>query len=226
MDSHPYHHYLFFELKNDFYHAPEGTRAKAKQEFEALLGEAENKYGLIVASYATLGMKPDATFMLWCRGVKPGNVQTFLRDIFKTALGRSLALTHTYFGIVRNSEYSGRTGKPEQVMQTYKERLPYFVLYPFTKTSEWHALDFETRRSIMGEHVKVGLGHAPIRQCLLYSYGIDDQEFLVSYEMNTLEEFQDLVMEMRRTAGRKYTLVDTPTYTGIYKTAGELMEYL
>lgn len=226
MDTHPYHHYLFFRLKNDFYRAPEPSRVAAKKELLELLEKSENSYGLIVATYSALAMKPDTTFMLWCRGKQPGDVQLFLRDIFKSKIGTSLVLTHTYFGIVRNSEYSGRTGKPEQVMQTYKERLPYFVLYPFTKTSEWHALDFENRRSIMGEHVKVGLGHHAIRQCLLYSYGIDDQEFLVSYEMNTLEEFQDLVIEMRRTAGRKYTLLDTPTYTAIHKTSAELMEYL
>ena len=87
---------------------------------------------------------------------------------------------------MRNSEYSGRTGKPEQVMQNYEDRLPYFILYPFTKTHEWHALDAESRRSIMGQHIKVGIGHPDIRQCLLYSYGVDDQEFIVSYETKTI----------------------------------------
>ena len=82
--------------------------------------------------------------MLWCRGDDPEATQNMLRDLLRTKFGAHLAISYTYFGIVRESEYSGRTGKPEQVMQTYDERLPYFVLYPFTKTHEWHVLDFES----------------------------------------------------------------------------------
>jgi chlorite dismutase len=166
--------------------------------------------------------------MLWCRGKQPQDVQIFLRNLLRTKLGAYLTITSTFFGIVRKSEYSGRTGKPEQTMQTYgsKDRLQYFVLYPFTKTHEWHALPLEERKSVMGQHIKVGVGYPAIRQCLLYSYGVDDQEFLVSYEMRTLEEFQDLIIAMRRTIGRKYTLTDMPIFTCIYKTVGELVEWL
>jgi chlorite dismutase len=226
MDAHPYHHYLFFDVVADFYQLEKKEQEELKHEFEKIMVGTKHSEEPIIHAYATLGFKARTTFMLWCRGKKAEDVQTMLRELLRTRLGKYLSLTRTYFGIVRNSEYSGRTGKPEQVMQAYEERLPYFVLYPFTKTSEWHALDFEARRTIMGEHIKVGVGHPAIRQCLLYSYGVDDNEFLVSYEMKTLEEFQDLVIQMRRTAGRKYTLVDTPTFTCIYKTAAELMAWL
>ncbi|HUC31167.1 MAG TPA: chlorite dismutase family protein [Candidatus Paceibacterota bacterium] len=223
MDTHPYHHYLFFNVANEFYQLPAQEQKEIKAEFEKFLSGAD---GLIITGYATLGFNAKTTFMLWCRGKSPIAVQDMLRELLRTKLDKYLTIQYSYFGIVRNSEYSGRAGKPEQVMQNYKDRLPYFVLYPFTKTHEWHALDAENRRSIMGEHIKVGIGHPNIRQCLLYSYGIDDYEFIVSYEMNTLEEFQDLVIEMRRTTGRKYTFVDTPTFTCIYKTLPELMEWL
>jgi len=224
MDSHPYHHYLFFKLSNEFYQLPNDAQTAAKEEFRSFLSAIEDR--IIVVSYATLGLKASTTFMLWCRAKDPGAVSTLLGGALRTKLGNYLTIEYTYFGIVRNSEYSGRTGKPEQVMQNYPDRLPYFVLYPFTKTSEWHLLDRDNRGAIMGQHIKIGLGHPDIRQCLLYSYGVDDYEFIVSYEMKTLEEFQDLVIEMRRTIGRKYTLVDTPTFTCIYKNLSELMESL
>jgi chlorite dismutase len=223
MDSHPYHNYLFFSVSADFYHIPQNEQEQKKEEFAAWLS-AVNK--LIVVSYSTLGFKANTTFMLWCRSKDPKDVQTFLPSLLRTALGKYLSITYTYFGIVRDSQYSGRAGKPEQVMQNYKERLPYFLLYPFTKTAEWHLLGFEERKAMMGEHIKIGVGHPNIRQCLLYSYGLDDQEFVVSYETNTLEEFQDLVMELRKTAGRKYTLVDTPTFTCVHRSFAELMEWL
>lgn len=223
MDTHPYHHYLVFKVGSEFYQLPPDEQKERKHGFEKFLSNTE---ALIITPYATLGFKADTTFMVWCRAKDPIGTQNMLRDLLRTKFAQYLTITYSYFGIVRESEYSGRTGKPEQVMQNYEDRLPYFVLYPFTKTHEWHALDAESRRSIMGQHIKTGVGHPDIRQCLLYSYGVDDQEFIVSYEMKTLEEFQDLVIQMRRTLGRKYTLHDTPTFTCIYKPLPELMEWL
>jgi chlorite dismutase len=223
METHPYHHYVFFKTASEFYQLPTPEQKKIKDEFEAFLVDVDQP---IITPYATLGFKAGTTFMLWCRGKDPTASQNMLRNLLRTKLGKYLCIHYAYFGIVRDSEYSGRTGKPEQVMQSHEDRLPYFILYPFTKTHEWHALDAENRRSIMGQHIKIGIGHPGIRQCLLYGYGIDDHEFIVSYETKTLEEFQDLVIEMRRTLGRKYTLVDTPIFTCIYKTVTELMEWL
>jgi chlorite dismutase len=223
MDTHPYHHYLFFTAASEFYQLPVGEQKEVKEEFKKLLSDI---HGLIIVSYVALGFKKGTTFMLWCRAKDPAEVSEMLPELFRTKLGKYLTIGYSYFGIVRNSEYSGRTGKPEQVMQNYEDRLPYFILYPFTKTHEWHALDAENRRSIMGQHIKIGVGHPDIRQCLLYSYGVDDHEFIVSYETKTLEEFQDLVIEMRRTLGRKYTLIDTPTFTCIYKSLPDFIEWL
>jgi len=87
-------------------------------------------------------------------------------------------------------------------------------------------MSFDDRRQIMGEHVKVGTGYEMIRQCLLYSYGIDDYEFVVSYETADLKKFQDLVIDMRHTRSRLYTLTDTPIFTCIYKPLNKLMEWL
>jgi chlorite dismutase len=223
MDAYPYHSYLFFNVSNAFYQLPEAEQSKHKRAFLSLL---EERHNIQITAYATLGFKADTTYMLWCCGADPTDAQDLLRDIVHTGFGQWLTLSYSYFGIVRPSSYSGRTGKPEQVIQNYAERLPYLILYPFTKTTDWYQLDFENRKSIMGQHIKTGVAHADIRQCLLYSYGIDDHEFLVSYETETLESFQDLIMEMRKTIGRKYTLSDTPIFTCVHKPLKELLEWL
>lgn len=72
----------------------------------------------------------------------------------------------------------------------------------------------------------IGIKHVSIRQCLLYAYGVDNHEFIVSYETPTLPEFQDLVMELRGTEGRKYTANDLPIYTCIYKSPEDLVAWL
>jgi chlorite dismutase len=223
MDTHPYHNYLFFDLTPEFYQQSAVEQTKAKAEFTKTL-KAEK--ATIVTPYLTRGYKPDTVFMLWCRSQNPAQIQSLVGKIQHSQLGRWLKLSHTYFGIVRASQYSGRTGNPEQVIQNHDERLPYFVLYPFTKTHDWHQLKLEQRKEVMYEHMNLGLGFGEIRQCLLYSYGVDDYEFVVSYESPTLEMFQDLVIKLRQTAGRPYTLVDTPIYTCIYHPLDRLMEVL
>jgi len=223
MDSRVYHSYLFFDISKVFFQLSKTEQDKQKDVFRRLLSKRKS---VSVTSYATLGFKVNTSFMLWCWADTPADVQTLVRDITHTSFGQWLTLSYSYFGIVRPSSYSGRTGKPDQVIQNFTERLPYLVLYPFTKTTSWYQLDFENRRSIMGQHIKTGVAHAEVRQCLLYSYGIDDHEFLVSYETKTLEAFQDLIMEMRKTIGRKYTLSDTPIFTCIHKPLPELLEWL
>ncbi len=222
-ETHPYHHYLFFQVSPAFYGLPEGEQAKIKGAFVKAVANAKD---LIIEQYATLGFKANTTFMLWCRAKTPTDVQEWLPKLLHTGFGPYLTLSHTHFGMVRPSQYSGRTGKPEQVMQNYTERMPYLIVYPFTKTQEWYLLDATNRGSIMGQHIKIGIGHPDIRQCLLYSYGLDDNEFVVSYETATLEEFQDLVRELRSTLGRTYTLNDTPIFTCAYKPLQELANWL
>ena len=219
---HPYHHYLFFALNSQFY---QQTSARQKQAKDALRKWLESP-GVIVNGYATRGFDAKSDFMVWTQAKDPEIVPTLLGGLYRTSLGPYLTLTHTRFGMIRPSPYSGRTGKKEQVIQYHDNRLKYFIVYPFSKTIDWHQKDFDARRKLMGGHVKVGLGYPDIRQCLLYSYGVDDDEFIVSYETDSLERFQDLVMELRGTEVRKYTLRDTPIFTGLYKTTQELVDWL
>lgn len=87
-------------------------------------------------------------------------------------------------------------------------------------------LDFEKRRKLMGGHVSIGKKYPQIEQVLLYSYGLDDQEFIVSYETDDLSLFQSLVMELRSDKVREYTLRDTPVFTCIYKTPEQVLDFL
>lgn len=225
-DTHPYHHYLFFHVAHPFYRLSPQSEVKLKSEFRTWLDTETRRRDLKITPYATLGYKNDFTFMLWVRSPKPEAVTDLLPALQRTGLGEYLHLRQTYFGLILPSQYSGRTGRPEQDMNQFSDRLPYLTLYPFTKTPEWYQLSEDNRRSIMGQHIKTGVQHPEIRQCLLHSTGLDDQEFVVSYEMSSLEEFHRLVEEMRSTVGRPYTLSDTPIYTCLHKPLPELMQWL
>jgi chlorite dismutase len=69
---------------------------------------------------------------------------------------------------------------------------------------------------MMNEHMRIGHEYGDVRQVLLYATGIDDQEFVVAYETEDLARFQSLVIDLRATEARRYTLRDTPVLTGIH----------
>jgi chlorite dismutase len=103
-------------------------------------------------------------------------------------------------------------------------RRQYLVVYPFTKTHGWYQLPVEVRRAMMTEHARVGHAYEDIDQLLLYATGLADWEFVVAYETDDLERFSDLVVAMRGTAARPYTLRDTPIYTARYGGVDEVLE--
>jgi chlorite dismutase len=65
-----------------------------------------------------------------------------------------------------------------------------------------------------------------VRQLLAYSFGLDDQEFIVAYETDELVAFQDLVRELRESESRRATIRDTPIITAIHRPLGEILGLL
>ncbi len=120
-----------------------------------------------------------------------------------------IRVNDTRWGFTKPSQYT-KVRSTQEMDPFATERATYLTIYPFTKTSEWYQLSRDVRRDMMGEHIKVGKQYGEIRQLLLYSTGLQDQEFVVVYEMDELLRFSDLVTELRSTAARPYTLSDAP----------------
>jgi chlorite dismutase len=65
-----------------------------------------------------------------------------------------------------------------------------------------------------------------VRQLLAYSFGLDDQDFLVAYETDDLPAFSALVRDLRATDGRRSTVRDTPILTAVHRPALEILRLL
>jgi chlorite dismutase len=128
----------------------------------------------------------------------------------------------TLWGYTRPSQYT-KTRSNQEIDPFSPQRRQYLVMYPFTKTTEWYLLGREARQGMMNEHIRIGKQYEDISQLLLYSFGVQDQEFVVVYETDDLMRFSDLVNELRGTDGRRYTLRDTPLHTAIYHPAEETL---
>jgi chlorite dismutase len=102
----------------------------------------------------------------------------------------------------------------------------YLFVYPFVKTRAWYALPMERRQQMMDVHIEVGNRFPSVKLNTTYSYGLDDQEFVLAFESDHPSDFLDLVMTLRETEASSYTERDTPIFTCIAKPAGEMLDLL
>jgi chlorite dismutase len=205
--------YLAFKCDPAWRRLSEEERARGRAEFAQLLNRAD---GIATYAYSTLGMKRDADLFLWRMGDKPEMLQESLSCLLLTGLGRYLETTDTFIGLIRHSTYVRKQETQEQAVFE-QDRQKYLIVYPFTKTIEWYLMSKEARQGMMNEHIRIGHEFPSVRQVLVYSTGLDDQEFVVSYETDDLAAFQDLVIALRDTEARRYTLRDTPIFTCVYR---------
>jgi chlorite dismutase len=133
-----------------------------------------------------------------------------------------VSVTTALWGYTRQSQYT-KVRSAQEIDPFSAERKPYLVIYPFVKTTDWYLMSREARQGMMNEHIRIGKQYEEIRQLLLYSFGLQDQEFVVVYETDDLTRFSDLVNELRSAEGRRYTLRDTPLHTAIYHPAEETL---
>jgi chlorite dismutase len=215
-----FHSYIFFSIRPEFSALSSIQQKKYKKNF---LVELENEKNVITYSYATLGLKANTTILFWMQADSIEGIQNYLNSLLHTDLGKYLTIIHTLFGMTRPTQYSrGSTGH----LDTTRKGGAYLTIYPFTKTYEWYTFDLEKRKELMEGHIAIGRKFPQITQLLLYSYGVDDQEFIVSYETDDLSDFQTLVMELRSDQVREYTKSDTPIFTCVYKSFEEILEFV
>ena len=105
-------------------------------------------------------------------------------------------------------------------------RRKYLFLYPMVKKREWYSLPAEERQRIMGSHIEVGRRHPEISINTSYSFGLDDQEFVVAFEGDDPGQFLDLVQELRPTESSAYTERETPIFTCVAMSARKALDAL
>jgi chlorite dismutase len=135
---------------------------------------------------------------------------------------RHIRPVETLWGFTKPSIYS-RGRSAQEIDPFAEERKQYFVVYPFVKTIGWYFMSRDARQGMMNEHIRTGHQYPEITQLLLYSFGLQDQEFIVCYETDDLVQFSDLVSDLRGSEARRYTERDTPITTAIYHPAEETL---
>jgi chlorite dismutase len=81
----------------------------------------------------------------------------------------------------------------------------------------------EERQRVMDEHIGIGHKYPSVKINTTYSFGLDDQDFVVAFETNEPADFVDLVMDLRETESSLFTVRDTPIFTCVRKTLADVL---
>lgn len=202
---------------------PMDERRADVDEFCSAAARAERR--LAQHAYSTIGLRAEGDLLLWRLAESIEAIEETAADLLASGIGQSLVTAITMIGLTRSSQYVKQPTAQEQSLFA-GERSRYLVVYPFTKSVEWYLAPVAERQAVMRGHMKVGHAYPQVRQLLAYSFGLDDQEFIVAYETDDLVVFQDLVRELRETESRRSTVRDTPIITGVHRPLGEILRLL
>ncbi|MGZ6386152.1 MAG: chlorite dismutase family protein, partial [Ktedonobacteraceae bacterium] len=92
------------------------------------------------------------------------------------------------------------------------------------KSKAWYRLTKHARQGMMDEHIEIGHRYPTVRLNTTYSFGLDDQEFVVAFETDVVSDFLDLVQQLRETEASRYTLRDTPMFTCVAQPIQDILE--
>jgi len=192
---------------------------KGKEEFAAVVNQYVSEKRCQILPYSTMGMRAEVDFMLWIIAYELETLQELASALAKTALGAYLTKPYSFLGMTKRSMYLDRFDPEHQEDRVHiiPGKHKYFFVYPFIKKRDWYLLPHEQRQAMMDEHITIGNKYPSVKLNTAYSFGLDDQEFVVAFETDNAADFLDLVQELRESKASGYTLKDTPILTCIFK---------
>ena len=222
-----YVQFAFFKTLPEWRRLPLTERQTGKEEFAVVFRKYED---IIVArSYSLVGIRGDVDLLIWRASQTLERLQEMHSDLLKTGIGRYMTNPYLYFAMTKRSQYNdahAHTGQDGARLQVRPSDAKYLFVYPFVKTRAWFALSSEERQKMMTAHIESGNRYPSVKLNTTYSFGLDDQEWVVAFETDEPADFLDLVMELRGTEASSYTLRDTPIFTCVQKPIEDALDLI
>lgn len=201
--------------------SPEWRRLTARERSDhkrELVAAATSDARVRVHAYSLVGTRGDADLMMWAVGADLEDLRAFERRLAATALWSWSTRPHAFLAARRRSPYLGEhahagSEHSRGTAGPVGDRR-YLVVYPMVKKRAWYALPSQDRTRMMGKHFEIGHRYPNIRIHTAYSFGIDDQEFVVAFEVDDVRDFLALVADLRETEASAYTERETPILVG------------
>jgi len=218
--------FTFFGVDPQWRRLSEKERDLGRHQLANLLGGSAET--MTTRTYTTVGTRTDTEFMVWQIAEDLWPIQEFHSRLLNSSIGGYLKVSNSFLSLTRRSMYQnpkhpGAAAARERIQPLDRR---YLFVYPFVKTRSWYALPREERQRMMNQHIEVGHKYHSVKINTTYSFGLDDQEFVLAFEADDPKVFLDLVMELRETEASSYTLRDTPMFTCRLMKPDKLLEHL
>jgi chlorite dismutase len=221
-----YVRFAFYKVDSLWRRLPPDEQAEHKRELLKAI-ESFNRR-MLLRPYSLMGTRADVELLLWqiAESVEP--FQELASAITSTRMGGYMSLSASYLSQTKRSVYEIRDNPDVDVERLIisPSEAKYLFIYPFVKTRPWYKLPLAERQTIMDEHIRIGRKYPAVKLNTTYSFGLDDQEFVVAFETDEPSDFLDLVQELRETESSLYTLRDTPLYTCVRMGLAESLDAL
>jgi chlorite dismutase len=216
--------FAFFKVNPEWRRLSIDERHEHKQEATRVLHRWNNE-DMRILTYSNMGLSADAEFMVWRICYSLDCLSSAHTDFMKTKFGGYVQNTHSFLGMTKRSQYLIGNEQDHHLHDYIKPGgTRYLTVYPFTKTREWYLRAFEDRQRIVAEQIKA-LGEFPrVRMNSVYSYGLDDNEFVIALESDHPEDIVDMGMRLREVENSVFVLKDTPRFTCIKVPPEEMLD--
>ena len=218
--------FTFYHARPEWRLLDDGQKQECKKEFVEAVGEFRRQ--LLIHTYSTIGLRTNVDFMIWRIGYELDPIQEMTSRLNHTRMAKYLETAQSFLSMTKRSMYIDKDN-PEHVedrLHIIPGKSDYLFVYPFVKTREWYTRSADQRQEMMDEHIRIGSKYRSVKLHTTYSFGLDDQEFVVAFETDNPADFLDLVQELRETKASSYTLRGTPMFTCRQRTLAECLEAL
>ncbi len=198
--------YTFLKLDPAWRRLEGELRGEHKQEFLAACEDFAD--GHLLQAFSLVGTRGDAEMLLIAEAENLDRIHEFHVVLAQSGLMKWADIPYSFLGLRKSSEYS-----EDERVAVRGFRGKYVFVYPFVKSREWYALPAGERWRIMQGHIQVGREYPSVDNHTTYSFGLDDQEFVVAFDTDDAATFLDLVQRLRTTEASRYTVRDTPSFT-------------
>ena len=218
--------FTFYRARPEWRLLSDGDKGQCTKEFVGTVDDFRSR--LLIHSYSTVGLRTNVDFMIWRIGYELEPLQEMTSRLNATEMAKYIEPAQSFLSMTKRSMYIDKDN-PEHVedrLNIIPGKSDYLFVYPFVKTREWYSRTADQRQEMMDEHIRIGTKYRSVKLHTTYSFGLDDQEFVVAFETNHPADFLDLVQELRETKASSYTLRDTPMFTCRQRTLAECLAAL
>lgn len=219
-----YSSFMFLKLQPEFRRLISNEKIAAKQEFENMVGSAQEK--LFLRTYMVSGLRSDADILFWRMSADLGYLQDICSRTFSAGAGRYFTPSFCYLGVHPGPAPSDPKNDldfgflPKGTFGRHR----YMLLHPVVKSHTWYELSEADRDKLRADRKQVVMRYQDIQENFFMSYGLDEPDMIVVREAKSLEDLTAATHELRLQRTKNYTVEDKPVFLCLGRDLREIMD--